>query len=524
MPARKRREPVGGQADCQLLTEITDAYQPIITWSRSERFFPVLAEAWLQLASGAAWTPEEADAEGLPVDPRRRGTALCQGDPDTGKVHRVGGAPNPADRPLQFSDDNSDTDAIGARDWTTVGPETFLSVGGWVEAYRKGDVDYLATVFSELAAAINPTVEWNLKERLANAPVAWTPQPVSPTAYVEAEWGGTFAGWNDGTDLNDFPREVGHQLRKKLFCTYHYLYASKEPPPGADGPRQEGQWEAVTLVFDGEGDTVADGEVLFRVIEPPTHVIISKGLDPATRAHRSEVRPYSAVQRDGDQPIVYVAAGTHHHYFDRSDPGVGASPVGAPPPRPDDGLASEGTGEFPGQEGLLFLAVAAASLIPGPVGWVLALFFLLLWLISVIWDAINQGSGDPVPDRLPNDEAQGNGPVAGGGEPPVGSPATGAPPGTTNVGSADGSDIVAFDLRLVDSLHRRNKPSPYPPDDRCEYPTWWSYSGLWGVNVAHSTSSGWEGGMSRVDKHHRGWGYWHAHRLITYLNGGPAGP
>jgi hypothetical protein len=183
----------------------------------------------------------------------------------------------------------------------------------------------------------------------------------------------------------------------------------------------------------------------------------------------------------------------------------------------------------------------ALPLIAGPLlllaPWLLALIvlialaLLIAWLISLIEDAINQGSGDPLPPTSTNEEAGGGG--AQGGtheEPPAGGssgpdPTATQPPGTPNAGSPTGRDLVSFDVRVVDMLHHAGDRTAFGSKEQCEHPHWWDYSGSWGINVrAPSLDNDWESGTQRVDELHRSWGYWNALRWATALNGGSTGP
>ena len=111
------------------------------------------------------------------------------------------------------------------------------------------------------------------------------------------------------------------------------------------------------------------------------------------------------------------------------------------------------------------LVVAAAVLAA------IALLFLLLWLISFLWDMANQDTGDPVPDWGDSEEGSGDGPQGGDGdEPPAGGSggpdptSQDAPPGTTNVGSPTGRDVVSFDVRFVDMLHEADVRTGFPSE------------------------------------------------------------
>ncbi len=540
------RDPKGGDeridATCDSLRELAAAYSPILRYDQRERCFPILAESWLTHTTAAPWSEEDFEADDLPIDPFRRGTAVMRASVDLTGLQQRGGPPNPYDRPIQFSTSTTDPDSIGR--YSGVNATTFLDFGGWLpdSDLRRGDADYLYAAFSELSAAMVPTLPWQLIEGRPNVPHLWVPQPVNPTTYAVIEWGGMYPRWSTAGDLSDFPTDGVPDLDRLLVLTYYYLYAMREPPPdGTSTRRLEGQWEAITLFFGCEPGEARDAEgrpTRLFFFEPPRFVAISKGiersLDSPLRQHPNEVRDWAGVERVHAHPIIYVSAGTHRHFF---GPGTDVSwnPNTNPPPGSDD-LETEGGDEFPGVESLLiwgFVVWWALSWF-GPVGFIIGailfLLFFLAWLISLIVDAVNQASGDPVPSWQDNDEASGGGAQAGGGdEPPAGGstgpdPSANQPTGTPNAGSPTGRDIVSFDVRLVDLLHHAADRTGFPPERPCEHPHWWTYSGNWGVNVRPATDNDWESGTQRVDELHRSWGYWNALRLVTWLNGGSPGP
>ena len=93
--------------------------------------------------------------------------------------------------------------------------------------------------------------------------------------------------------------------------------------------------------------------------------------------------------------------------------------------------------------------------------------------------------------------------------------------GSPNTGSPTGQATVSFDVRLVDRVfHDDERPTGYPSETPCESPTWWDYSGGWGIKVLNGFGSGWENGTRRIDEHGRSWAYWNGLRLSTVVNGG----
>jgi hypothetical protein len=346
--------------------------------------------------------------------------------------------------------------------------------------------------------------------------------------------------WSSSFESRDFTTN-NTQLDKYLCLTYYYLYPLREPPPdGKDTRHLEGQWEAISLFFDatpGPMDMGRPTKLTFR--EPARYVVISQGLersmsDRALAQHPNDVRDWNRVERVHAHPVIYVTAGTHRHRFDpvvgsRWDPSANSSPGG--------GTVTGVMVEFPGPEMFLVwsaAATAAGGLIAG-LGFVdpivpvllvtLATLFFLLWIILLIWDVINQASGEPLPTWQDNDEANGAGAQGGATEePPAGSSAAATPgnpalpPGTANAGSPTGRDIVSFDVRLIDMLNHDGEYTGFPSPHACEHPFWWDYTGSWGINVTPAMDSDWENGTRRVDQYRRSWGYWNALRLVTHLN------
>ena len=539
------------------LVELAANYSPMLRYAADERFFPVLAESWLSHTSAAPWDAADAEEDDLPADLFRRGTAVCRSNavdvtlPDGTMgsrldVTKLGGAPNAGERPIQLGDDRRDPDAIGAYD--TVDADTFLDLAGWRPGAdrKRGDDEYLAAVFSELSSAMNPSLPWDLVEGLPNQPHLWVPQPVNPTTYCEVEWGGMYPRWSAAAGNTDFPADGVPALDDVLVLTYYYLYPARVPAAGETGPRTlEGQWEAISLFFPAQPGTArdADGrptELTFS--EPPTAVVGSRGLERSMTGapHVNRQWTWGELERLHCHPVLYVSSGTHRHF---SVPVAGTpwDPTTNPPG--STGINYGGGGEFPGMEMLLVYAAALATLgvfvaATGPVGWVigailvaLALLLVLLWLISLIWEAVNQASGDPVPAWSDNDQAPGDGAQAGTAEEePAGGPTgTGPgpgpaePPGTPNAGSPSGRNTVSFDVRLVDLLHEADTRTGFPANRPWEHPYWWDYTGSWGVNVTPAVDNDWESGTQRVDTDHRSWGYWNALRVATVLAGGSTG-
>lgn len=543
-------DPAGTLATCDSLRELAAAYSPLFYYDLRERCFPVLAESWLSHTTAAPWTPEEREADDLPVDDFKRGTAIMESaSAAMGAPQHRGGPPNAFDRPIQLTSVQADADSIGG--YAGVDARTFLNFAGWRpdSDFRAGDENYLYDAFSELSGAMQAGQRWNLLEGRPNVPHLWVPQPPNPTVYAEVEWGGMYLEWSRAPGAGDFPVDGVPELEQMLVLTYYYLYAMREPPPDGGVRRLEGQWEAVSLLFPCtvSKDRNADGRpVELTWTEPPAAIVISKNVersaDTPLRQHPNEVQPWTGTfMKVHCHPVLFVGAGTHRHFF---LPGEITFNASSNPPPGNSATTTGGGGEFPGVEMWLLWSIVIALALPlifGPLAlaapWLIALIALIAlalfiaWLVSLIQDAINQASGDPLPPSGNNEEAGGGGPVGGGGgEPPAGGstgpdPTATQPPGTPNAGSPTGRDIVSFDIRVIDLLHHAGDRTAFPSADQCEHPHWWDYSGSWGINVrAPSLEADWESGTQRVDELHRSWGYWNALRFATSLNGGSTGP
>lgn len=523
--------------------ELAAAYAPVLRYADTERFFPVLAESWLTHTTSAPWEPAQVEADDLPVDLGRHGTALLAGTGALTTLTHRGGPPNPHDRPLQLATTPGDDDAIG--NYSSVDGTTFLNFGGWRPGtqQREGDDGYLFAAFSELSAAMSPQQPWEQIEGLPHLPHMWVPQPPTPTVYAEVDWAGVHARASLRHRNSQFQAPgsgaPNTALDGFLTISYHYLYPMKQPPDDGSSRRLEGQWEAVTLFFPAVASRELDEHGRPRELtfsEPPAVVVASQGFERSLDRHVTSLRPWNETERDGTQVVLYVASGTHRHFFSPVS-GQPWNPGGATP-SPGNPYGSDDEGEFPGIEMLLvyaaILALAAVLLALGGlfvlavIAAVLAIVLLILWLISLIMDAVNSASGDPLPEWQDNDEAAGDGAQAGSAEPAAGSSSEPAPaggsapaPGTPNAGSPTGRNTVSFDVRIVDLLHLSGQRTPFPSDRPVEHPHWWDYTGSWGINVASPNTGGtWESGSVRVDAEGRGWAYWSALKVAEVGNGG----
>ena len=239
---------------------------------------------------------------------------------------------------------------------------------------------------------------------------------------------------------------------------------------------------------------------------PPVAVVVSQGIDQAGDHHRTSFAEWGTVEKLDDHVVLYVAKGTHRFYFhpvtdQTTDPHDNPNPGGDPGPHDDD--RHEGGISDLLIVALILLALAALvlvifGLVIGAIIAAIVLIFLALWaffewLASLFASGSNDDSGDPVPGTQGNDEANDSGTqTGGGGDPPAGpAPSDGGGPGggggeygSPNTGSPTGQATVSFDVRLVDRVfHDDERPTGYPSETPCESPTWWDYSGGWGIKV-----------------------------------------
>lgn len=575
-------------ATCDSLRELASAYQPTLLFARDERFFPLRAESWLTHTSAADW-PETAGRHGddLPVDGRRRGTALVRADAELNILRPQAGTP-PFDSPISVRGRVGDRTDLAS--WRTGTDDVFLDFGGWTDDTRlRGDEDYLARTFSEMAAAIEPRNTWEPvdldPDRGGHLPTTWFPQPVTPTVYAEAEWGGMFPTWAQDHGLADFAPEPGggrlRSLDQFLVLTYYYLYGLRHPTGDESAPtRLEGQWEAVSLFFPAEVGEArrADGrpaELSFT--ETPTFVVVSQ--NAVGGEHRVSARRWHDTERvpilggvpttilthvprafvsDSTSVVLFVGRGTHAFHFAPQD-GHGWRDD----PRPGSGLDLDLDEDLFWQHLLAalvwlilvaaaialaillgFLAAAAAAALAAialaaAVVIVALIAIILLVLLILALFALFSDHGSDTQPHPQHEDATGDGPQAGGSsEAPAGDPhgdvsesgsgagggGTGgggvAPPmpGTPNAGSPTGRNTVAFDLRVIDRLNHDGDPTPFPPEQRCEMPGWWDYTGGWGVRVPVRVGTGWASGMRRVDEQRRSWGLFAAAEVARRLD------
>ncbi|MBJ7330205.1 MAG: hypothetical protein JHC95_09930 [Solirubrobacteraceae bacterium] len=552
------------ELDDKTIEQMARQFHPILRFHEDERFFPLLAEAWLTTATNGVW-PEapfrEVKLASRPEDPFRRGAALCRADPRMPEVDPISGPMVTGDRPVSFEVDSDDPIAMVSSLVASLGSEGFLDVGGWkpdtAERFLEGDIDYLGKLVSELASAVNPRIAWTPPDDGRVMPWQWVPQPTNPTMYCEITWGGAHPrrGWHNGTP--EFPTNE-FSLDQTVAFTYHLLYGARDP--GGGGRRSEGQWEAITLYFRAEINSDTNEETVPRhgsIAEEPFAVVVSQGQDRATGARFTDIRPYAQCEKLGVRPVIYVTRGSHRNLFapvtgETFDPGKygpHAPDTTGHDDEPDSWIGMDGYLALSGI--LLALAALLVQLLASVIGWVLAvivaailvifaLILFIMWIVSACDEADDEDAGEAVsPGAEPNEagttgpqaggdgseDPAGAGPgspggSAGGGSAPGGGPSVGLP----NSGSPTGQETTFPDIRIVERIFEdgaTRRPTPFPADSAMENPTWWGYRGRWGVRVRPAPLSGtWESGWQRVDDKGRDWSYFLSERLTVEIHKG----
>lgn len=545
--------------DDKELEMLARRFHPVLRFHEEERFYPLLAEAWLTTATNGVWPESPHRAVQLrtrPDDPFRRGAALCRAEPRMPSIDPVSGAPVSGDRPLTFELGTADPLAMVSSLVASLGSEGFLDVGGWrtdtSEPFLEGDVEYLAQLVSELASGVNPRIPWTPPDGGPLIPWQWAAQPTHPTMYCEVTWGGAWPRRAVRNSAPEFPAGES-SLDQTIALTYHLLYAARDP--GGGGRRSEGQWEAITLFFRAEVSTRTDGELVPRrggIAEEPFAVVVSQGQDRATGARFTDVRPYDRCERLGVRPVIYVTRGSHRNLFEPVS-GETFDPGQHGPHAPDTTVHDEEPGSWKGVDGylilagiLLALAVLLAWLLASVIGWIaaivvaailviLALILFIMWIVSACDEDSDEDAGEQVsPGPEPN-EAGSTGPQSGGdgseepsapGPGSAGGPGAGAGPsvGLPNSGSPTGQETTFPDVRIVERLFEdgaSRDATPFPAERVMENPTWWDFRGRWGVRVRPAPISGtWESGWQRVDERGRDWGYFAGERLVVEIHQG----
>ena len=559
----------------EVLEKLSNLHSPILRFHEEERFFPLLAEAWLTTSTNGIW-PESATPEvarlGQPVaDPWRRGASLCTTQGGFPNLEVIAGPPIGGDRPISLTATTNDRYSIGSDLLTKHGAEAFLSICGWDpnSKFTSGDLDFLTSLNSELGSAMNRSLDWDAPDRFNVQPWQWIAQSMNPTMYCEITWAGAHPRHASALGLNDFPPN-DRSLDSFIAFTYYLLYGARVPATGDNGGRlSEGQWEAITVFYPARAEAGTEQLLSFASIDlDPSHVVISQGHDRTLALHRTSLRPFGSCEVLNGHPVIYVALGSHRNHF---QPVKGATYDPNDHKAPGDATTHDNEkGTWTGIDGFLaafgaFLGLAVLLIVAAAILWaaglvivaiavlvaaallvLLALVALFLWLASLFGDDDeDDDAGDKVSYGDDPDDATDQGPQSGGdgsespagaaagsgggggGAPGGSAPATGTV-GLPNTGSPTGKNTISPDIRIIERIMDANhggasrEHTEFPSDHVMENPAWWDYNGRWGARVAPSVAGSWESGWHRIDENRRGWSYWASQRLDTVLNGGKA--
>lgn len=314
------------------------------------------------------------------------------------------------------------------------------------------------------------------------------------------------------------------QLDPYIALTYYLFYPITDLPPNAQGQEapatllREGQWEAVTFYFKVEAslahlDPDTPPQFFLSLDQTaPSFAVYSQGIQgsdqnfPTAECKRwgyggiAQVVEGDDVRRPLPGPfataIVYVTAGTHKNMF-----GITAVVIPNGPAVPDPDKA-----QWAQTLGLIgdAMLTCCAFINPTPVGVIAAIccaigiiFVLIALLLTVLAE---NDKKSPPPTYLPS------GPDLDLAIP--GGPSAGQP----------GVAVTHFDLRVINQLHEPNN-QPTPTD--CLPPSWWDYTGRWGVRTISLPSNTWDSGSRRVDKFGRTRAYWNTITLVEYWSQHP---
>lgn len=536
---------------------LAQALEPILLFDPTERFFPVAAEELLDHRATEPWADPATHERGSAV------LLAAREETSFGDADVRAGSHAPAGAHIQLS--AAPPDGIGQAFAVDANHDLFLDVSGWDDAtapagsaprFGTGSLEYLDLLFRSIGHAMNPSLPADAPARI---PQFTIPRLAGPTVYAEVDWAGIYPRIDaqrvaTAGGSPDFPPAVGsdmpaadnvaRELDDYVAITYYLLYPAMEPAPvvsNAGVRKREGQWEAITAFLrghpadardaDGRPDFLTDVQVpessMVRAPDEsvlgllPRFIVYSHGWDAAADLDSplpGEARPLFgtgdpdlAVFGFDNHSLAYVTAGTHKNLF-----AIAAiTHVGDSPPDP---VLNPLGGAIMGAAGTL--AGVCLGLSPPPltpaciVCLVIAAVLFLIGLILFILSFFLRS--DPPVDEAPNpsstDVARDGGPASL----PAGQPAP-QRPGVQPVGSA-----VASTLRVVN----RFRFDPVPPVDTyplpapltVELPTWWGYTGRWGVRTVNQASAEWDSGTRRLDASGRTRAYWNTYRLFAFLN------
>ena len=418
----------------EAVRQLAEQYEPVFVFSSGEHVFPALAESYLSHVSLAGLGPP------IPVScryetsaflPNRApGRTVAEPRSWTGGRRVLNAAGRvPRVRRCGATDQGPTRLVTHLTRLNNASPTLFLTFAGWSDnKFTQGNADYVRAAFSELSAAMEPSLTWSEFESLPNRPVIWVDQPTTPTVYAEIRWCEDFlriaeaVQQANGAERNFAGGPDPDSLQRILALTYYLFFPLLDrSAPGAAttgsellSHQREGQWEAATVFFAGTPSSTDDPSD-FDFVEPPLAVALSRDRNVATSL--ATCRRWSEVTRDGLHPRLYVSRGRHELLFAAPEDSTGNfdGPGGGASVDTRLDTTDPGQEDFPGSEVLLI----AGLVVPWPFGLVL----LLLWLISLLAglhnDQFNGAEGPPPEVDTP----------AGDGDGSIAAPAGSAAPG-----------------------------------------------------------------------------------------------
>jgi hypothetical protein len=538
------------------IVELAQGYLPIYFFDPLERLFPCATEEWLTHQAAERWDAITTHQRGTAVlAAQKAASAFAAADvlagndpPQGGPITLDGTPPNGIGQPFGVAPATQDL-FIDCAGWD----DTSTEVAPGESDYATGSIDYLDKLFRGLSHAMNGAIPADAP----NPPPKFTvPRLTSPTVYVEVEWAGRYprldqqrAQKTGGTP--DFPLQAGPPgapgpatltaLDSYVVLTYYMFYAAMQPSPVAQSDpdtsrNREGQWEAISIFLKGRADTEhrdKDGRpdilgigVSADLFTVPKFAVYSRGYglgDDNTGPLAAEVRPWTdplnrpamSVTALNSHPFAYVSAGTHKNFYEI----IATTTTG--PTQPNPVLNTTG-GAMMGAAGTaagVCLGLAPPPLTPACIVCLIiaAVVFLIgfiLWLLSLFMQTDPQTTEAPQSSAPGTDVARDGGPSA----PPPGVTVSG-PPGLPPTAQ------IPVNLRVVSRFKfdpiAPVTTYPLPAPGVVEMPSWWQYSGRWGVRIMNRVSGQWDSGTRRVDEFERSRGYWNTYQLVSFL-GDPA--
>jgi hypothetical protein len=156
-------------------------------------------------------------------------------------------------------------------------------------------------------------------------------------------------------------------------------------------------------------------------------------------------------------------------------------------------------------------ANAVAFVVCVVVAAILFLIGLILFILSFLFPDTSPSTETVQSSQPGSDVARDDGPAA-------------IPPVTGTVSSSASSVAVPV-LRLISEFGLdptppiTTYPLPLPPPSTgsIEMPSWWTFSGRWGVRITPLASGEWDSGSRRTDPFGRSRAYWNAYQLVQFI-------